>query len=160
MCPFTVRFTEPGLGTISRHLDYVRFDSTFSPLAVTPRLSGSFNRPLTSLALGPGLPSPGRISPHASSHQNLVSIGLFTDFPSTTAFALALGADLPRADCLYAGNLRFSADGDPTRLFVTYACILSSASSRTPRGYPFAGQRNAPLPVMPHGMNPGLRYHA
>ena len=160
MCPFTVRFTKPGLGIISRHPDCVRFDSTFSPLAVTAPLGASFGPPLNRSPLGQGLPSPCRTSPHASSHQNLVSIGLFTDFPSTTAFALALGADLPRADCLYAGNLRFSADGDPTRLFVTYACILSSASSRTPRGYPFAGQRNAPLPVMPHGMNPGLRYHA
>ncbi len=87
-------------------------------------------------------------------------IGLFTDFPSTTRFRLALGADLPCADCLYAGNLRFSADGDRTRLFVTYACILSSASSRGPRGSPFSGQRNAPLPVMPEGMNPRFRYHA
>ena len=87
-------------------------------------------------------------------------IGILTDFPSATRFRLALGADLPRADCLYAGNLRFSADGDRTRLFVTYACILSSASSRTPPRYPFAGQRNAPLPVAPYGANPGLRYHA
>ena len=77
------------------------------------------------------------------------SCGLFTAFPSAAPFGLALGADLPRADCLYPGNLRFSADGDPTRLFVTYACILSSASSRTPRGRPFTGLRNAPLPVMP-----------
>ncbi len=67
------------------------------------------------------------------------SIGLFTNFPSTTTFVLALGADLPRADCLYPGNLRFSADGDLTRLCVTYACILSSVSSSTPHGYTFMG---------------------
>ena len=130
MCPFTVRFRKPCLGTVSRHPDYARFGSSFTPLAVTPSLGGYFDRPLTGSALGPGLPSPGRVSPHASFHRNLRSIGVFTDFPSTTRFRLALGADLPRADCLYAGNLRFSADGDPTRLFVTYACILSSASSR------------------------------
>ena len=112
------------------------------------------------LMLGQGQPSPCRTPPHASWHRNMRGIGIFTDFPSATLFSLALGADLPRADCPCAGNLRFSADGDPTRLFVTYACILSSASSRTPRGYPFAGQRNAPLPVTPSGVNPGLRYHA
>ena len=44
--------------------------------------------------------------------------GLLTSFPSTTTFVLALGADLPWADYLYPGNLRFSADGDLTRLFV------------------------------------------
>ena len=81
--------------------------------------------------------------------ENDRSARIFTGFPSATDFSLALGADLPRADCLYPGNLRFSADGDPTRLCVTYACILSSASSRTPRGRPFTGLRNAPLPVMP-----------
>ena len=77
-----------------------------------------------------------------------------SNFPSATDFSLALGADLPCADCLYAGNLRFSADGDPTRLFVTYACILSSASSSGPRGSAFAGQRNAPLLSVPlrHGL--------
>ena len=74
------------------------------------------------------------------------SIGLWTDFPSATAFALALGADLPWADYLYPGNLRFSADGDLTRLFVTYTCILSSSTSRIPHGYSFISIRNAPLP--------------
>ena len=75
------------------------------------------------------------------------SRGFFTAFPSAAPFGLALGADLPRADCPSPGNLRFSADGDPTRLFVTCACILSSAPSRDPRGLPFSGLRNAPLPI-------------
>ena len=35
--------------------------------------------------------------------------GISTCYPSTTAFALALGPDLPRADQLYSGNLRYSA---------------------------------------------------
>ena len=74
--------------------------------------------------------------------------GIWTGFPSTTTFVLALGADLPWADCLYPGNLRFSADGDPTRLFVTYTCILSSSTSRIPHGYSFISIRNAPLPPM------------
>ena len=74
---------------------------------------------------------------------------MLTVFPSPTRFRLGLGADLPGADCLYPGNLRLSADGDPTRLFVTYACILSSASSSAPRGRAFTGKRNAPLLTVP-----------
>ena len=35
--------------------------------------------------------------------------GISTCYPSTTSFALALGPDLPRADQLYSGNLRYSA---------------------------------------------------
>ena len=37
------------------------------------------------------------------------STGLSTCCPSTTLFSLALGPDLPRADQLYPGNLRYSA---------------------------------------------------
>ena len=37
------------------------------------------------------------------------SAGISTCCPSTTAFALALGPDLPRADQLYPGNLGYSA---------------------------------------------------
>ena len=37
------------------------------------------------------------------------STGISTSCPSTTAFALALGPDLPRADQLYPGNLGYSA---------------------------------------------------
>ena len=35
--------------------------------------------------------------------------GISTCYPSTTPFGLALGPDLPRADQLYSGNLRYSA---------------------------------------------------
>ena len=62
--------------------------------------------------------------------------GIWTGFPSATRFRLALGADLPWADCLYPGNLMFSADGNPTRLCVTYTCILTSRASSRPRGPP------------------------
>ncbi len=67
------------------------------------------------------------------------SDGIFTVFPSATDFSLTLGADLPYADCLYVGNLRFSADGDLTRLCVTYACILSSVSSSAALACTFMG---------------------
>ena len=38
------------------------------------------------------------------------STGISTCYPSTTSFDLALGPDLPRADQLYSGNLRYSAE--------------------------------------------------
>ena len=38
------------------------------------------------------------------------STGISTCYPSTTSFDLALGPDLPRADQLYPGNLRYSAE--------------------------------------------------
>ena len=44
------------------------------------------------------------------------STGISTCYPSTTALALALGPDLPRADQLYPGNLRYSAGRIPTFL--------------------------------------------
>ena len=44
------------------------------------------------------------------------STGISTCCPSTTAFALALGPDLPGADQLYSGNLRYSAGRIPTFL--------------------------------------------
>ena len=102
-------------------------------------------RPSSARRSGGNYRSPAALRLMRPAFENDRSARIFTGFPSATGFPLALGADLPRADCLYPGNLRFSADGDPTRLFVTYACILSSASSRTPRGHPFTGLRNAPL---------------
>ena len=42
--------------------------------------------------------------------------GISTCYPSTTTLVLALGPDLPRADQLYSGNLRYSAGRIPTFL--------------------------------------------
>ena len=44
------------------------------------------------------------------------STGISACCPSATAFALALGPDLPRADQLYPGNLGYSAERIPTSL--------------------------------------------
>ena len=41
---------------------------------------------------------------------SIKSTGISTSCPSTTLFSLALGPDLPRADQLYPGNLRYSAE--------------------------------------------------
>ena len=55
----------------------------------------------------------------------LRSTGISTCCPSTTAFALALGPDLPRADQLYPGNLGYSAERIPTLSRYSFG-ILSS----------------------------------
>ena len=52
------------------------------------------------------------------------STGISTCYPSTTSFDLALGPDLPRADQLYSGNLRYSADR-----ILTYLSLLIPAFS-------------------------------
>ena len=44
------------------------------------------------------------------------STGISTCCPSATTLVLALGPDLPRADQLYSGNLRYSAGRIPTFL--------------------------------------------
>ena len=44
------------------------------------------------------------------------STGISTCCPSATSSDLALGPDLPRADQLYPGNLRYSAERIPTSL--------------------------------------------
>ena len=44
------------------------------------------------------------------------STGISTCCPSATTLVLALGPDLPRADQLYPGNLRYSAERIPTSL--------------------------------------------
>ena len=53
-----------------------------------------------------------------------ISTGIFTCYPSTTSFDLALGPDLPRADQLYSGNLRYSA-----RRILTFLSLLIPAFS-------------------------------
>ena len=92
--------------------------------------------------------------------ESTLGTGIWTSFPSATLFSLTLGADLPWADCLYPGNLRFSADGNLTRLFVySYLHSLFHPLQRRSR-VAFAGPWNAPLPSVPEGTNPKLRYAA
>ena len=66
------------------------------PTKLLPRLSRSFHSRVT---LSVCVPTVLLYS----------STGISTCYPSTTAFALALGPDLPREDQLYPGNLRYSA---------------------------------------------------
>ena len=76
----------------------------------------------------------------------LRSTGISTCYPSTTSFDLALGPDLPRADQLYSGNLRYSANR-----ILTYFSLLIPAFSllNSPRLLSVTLRRvkNAPLPI-------------
>ena len=75
------------------------------------------------------------------------STGISTCCPSATTLVLALGPDLPRADQLYSGNLRYSAGRIPTFL----SLLIPAFSLRcTPQLLPVLLRRasNAPLPIL------------
>ena len=75
------------------------------------------------------------------------STGISTCCPSTTAFALALGPDLPRADQLYPGNLGYSAE----RILTSLSLLIPAFSLQgTPQPLPVLLLRafNAPLPCL------------
>ena len=74
------------------------------------------------------------------------STGISTCCPSTTAFALALGPDLPRADQLYSGNLRYSAE----RILTSLSLLIPAFSLlRSPQllSVLLHPAKNAPLPI-------------
>ena len=75
-----------------------------------------------------------------------LSTGISTCCPSTTSFDLALGPDLPRADQLYSGNLRYSAGRIPTflSLLIPAFSLLKSPQLLSVLLRPF---KNAPLPI-------------
>ena len=72
--------------------------------------------------------------------------GISTCCPSTTPLSLALGPDLPRADQLYSGNLRYSAGR-----ILTFLSLLIPAFSllNSPLLLPVQLRpvKNAPLPI-------------
>lgn len=84
-----------------------------------------------------------------------VSTGLFTGFPSTTPFGLALGADSPCADCRCAGTLGHSACGVFTRMIVTYVSIRASDTSSRSHKRPSLAYGTLPYHALRH---PQLRY--
>ena len=77
--------------------------------------------------------------------------GISTCCPSTTSFDLALGPDLPRADQLYSGNLRYSA----WKILTSISLLIPAFSLlNAPHVLTVMLQRikNAPLP-MHHAMH-------
>ena len=79
----------------------------------------------------------------------ICSTGISTCYPSTTSFDLALGPDLPRADQLYSGNLRYSAGR-----ILTFLSLLIPAFSLLTNPLLLPVQlrlgKNAPLPIDIH----------
>jgi hypothetical protein len=67
--------------------------------------------------------------------------GILTSLPSTTALALALGADSPCADYRCAGTLGLPAGRFFTSLVVTYVSIRTSDTSREPPDSPSTAYR-------------------
>ena len=86
----------------------------FGPLHVF-RLPHGFSY-VTPTPLAPGFHSRVVLSTRVPTVLSYRSTGISTCCPSATSFDLALGPDLPRADQLYPGNLRYSAERIPTSL--------------------------------------------
>ena len=103
------------------------------PTGLLPRLYRSFHSRLTLSACVPTVLLQD-------------STGISTCYPSTTSFDLALGPDLPRADQLYSGNLRYSAGRIPTflSLLIPAFSLLKSPQLLSVLLRPF---KNAPLPI-------------
>ena len=81
------------------------------PITLLPRLHRSFHSRLTLSACVPTVLLQS-------------STGISTCCPSTTPFGLALGPDLPRADQLYPGNLRYSAK----RILTSFSLLIPAFS--------------------------------
>ena len=94
----------------------------------------------------PGIPFPVVLSLCVPTVLLYCSTGISTCYPSTTSFDLALGPDLPRADQLYSGNLRYSAGR-----ILTFLSLLIPAFSLlySPQLLPVLlhSVYNAPLPM-------------
>ena len=87
-----------------------------------------------------------RLSTRVPTVLTVRSTGISTCYPSTTAFALALGPDLPRADQLYSGNLRYSA----VRILTLLSLLIPAFSlPRSPQLLTvlLRSSSNAPLPT-------------
>ena len=103
------------------------------PSQLVPRLSRSLH-------------SRVRLSTRVPTVLTVRSTGISTCYPSTTAFALALGPDLPRADQLYSGNLRYSA----VRILTLLSLLIPAFSlPESPQllSVLLRSSSNAPLPI-------------
>ena len=85
------------------------------------------------------------------------STGISTCCPSTTSFDLALGPDLPRADQLYPGNLRYSA----VRILTSLSLLIPAFSlPGTPQLLTvlLLPACNAPLPILSDSLVSVVRF--
>ena len=116
----------------------------FAPHHVFPLIRGFAS--LSGTSLVPVFPFPGQAfhpCPHSSVYTEYRNL---TCYPSTTSFDLALGPDLPRADQLYSGNLRYSA----VRILTLLSLLIPAFSlPRSPQLLTvlLRSSSNAPLPT-------------
>ena len=95
------------------------------PTGLLPRLHAAFH-------------SAPMLSTRVPTVLSYCSTGISTCCPSATALALALGPDLPRADQLYPGNLRYSAE----RILTFLSLLIPAFSLRyTPQLLPVPSSR-------------------
>ena len=83
--------------------------------------------------------------------------GILTRFPSTTTFALVLGADSLREDYLYPENLGISANRFFTCFIVTHVSIITCVQSTRPYSLPSTRTQRSPTAHLT--MSPKLRHH-
>ena len=113
---------------------------------------------ITSSLCTPDLPNVQVPRLHRSFHSRLTlsacvptvllysSTGISTCCPSATSFDLALGPDLPRADQLYPGNLRYSA----LKILTSISLLIPAFSLQDSPPFLSVWLRsvfNAPLPI-------------
>ena len=117
------------------------------PYASRLRVSTSGFAWMSPTSLAPAIPAAGSPSLLRHSIASSSGTGISTRCPSTTPFGLALGPDLPRADQLYSGNLRYSAGRIPTFLSLL---IPAFSLQSTPQLLSVLLRRafNAPLPTL------------
>ena len=134
-------------GAIAAFLDSMYPDfATFISLPVTP-LACCTDLPVQRLLrLGRSFHSRVALSLCVPTVLLYSSTGISTCCPSTTSFDLALGPDLPRADQLYSGNLRYSAE----RILTSLSLLIPAFSLlRSPQllSVLLHPAKNAPLPI-------------
>ena len=102
-----------GTGTIQTIAAFLDAWLTYFPTFSSVRITSSDCVPDLPNTLLPRLPrsfhSRVMLSTRVPTVLLYCGTGISTCYPSTTTFVLALGPDLPRADQLYSGNLRYSA---------------------------------------------------
>ena len=106
------------------------------PSVITPQLRAPDLPEAHAYTLSPGHPTPGPPNFLRPPIASTIGAGILTRFPSTTAFALTLGADSPSADERGGGNLGLSASEPFTRFIATHVSIRTSDTSSMPYDTP------------------------
>ncbi len=134
------------LETLSWHLDSYPLRITVVLLAFTAHLRWRICLPpSTACMLGPGLPSPGRASPHASSLRNYKRYGNINPFPIDYAFQPRLRGRLT------LGKITFTLESfgfRRTGISPVFSLLMPAFSLPSPPAY-LAG-----TPSSVHGMLP------